>query len=79
MAFQVYGGSLLPFLYPSLCRAYTRPFSTSRRLLKLSVLAPREKAQKSFKVLLKQQEQGDGDNLPNDLGLLEGIHACLLQ
>lgn len=79
MAFQVYCGPVLPFLYHPLCRTYTRQFSTSRLLLKLSVVAPREKPQKSFKVLMKQQEQGDGDNLPNDLGLLEGIHSCLFQ
>lgn len=62
----------LPFLYPPPCGSHIRPFSTSRKLLKNEVKV-RERPQKSFKVLLKQQEQGGGSNLPNDLGLLEGL------
>lgn len=38
-------------------------------------MAIREKPQKSFQVLMKQN---DGSQLPNDLGLLEGIHHCFL-
>lgn len=64
--------TLLPFLCPPLCRTNVRPFSTSQKFLRQEVKV-REKPQKSFKVLMKQQEQGDGSNLPDDLGLLEGI------
>lgn len=66
--------TILPFLHPSPCRTNGRHFSTSQERLRHEVKV-REKPQKSFKVLMKQQEQGDGSNLPDDLGLLEGIHA----
>lgn len=65
----------LPFLYPQRCHQGARLFSTSTNLWRGQVsrgshlVHPREKAQKSMQVLLKQD---NGSSIPKDIGILEG-------
>ena len=73
MAQSIRWSPLCTFLYPPKTPIHSRLFSAShaRRARPKSAIAslPRQPAQKSIKVAIKEQMEGE---TPNDLGLMEG-------